>query len=72
MHITIYAYKYIYIDRLFMNPEWAPSYLRLLGEAPVVSLYPLCVWDACAGVGNISGYFCSTSVCFSGCIWDEV
>ena len=37
-----------------MNPKQAPSYLRLLGEAPVVSLYLLCAWDACAGVGNIS------------------
>ena len=27
--------------RIFMNPSWAPSCLRLLGEAAVVSLYPL-------------------------------
>ena len=34
--------------------QWAPSCLRLLGEAPVVSLYPLCAQGACAGVGKVS------------------
>ena len=35
--------KYIYTYRIFMNPRLAPSYLGFLEEAPVVSLYPLCL-----------------------------
>ena len=34
--------------------QWAPSCLRLLGEAPVVSLYPLCAQGTCAGVGKVT------------------
>ena len=38
-----------------------------VGEAPAVSLYPLCAQGACAGVGNVEKslwLFCSISVSF--------
>ena len=39
--------------RIFMSPQWAPSSLILLGEARVVTLYPLSAYHTSAGVEKV-------------------
>ena len=36
-----------------MSPQWAPSSLILLGEARVVTLYPLSAYHTSAGVEKV-------------------